>query len=380
MRFITADYLFPLHRKPVKNGILCVSKEGEVLNIYDNNSSIKDKKIEYYKGIICPGFINAHCHLELSHLKSFVEEGVGLLSFIKKIKHRNSFSESEILSSIRDADKQMKKNGIVAVGDICNSTDTIFIKKKSTIKYYNFIETFSVYDTNVDEKLSNAKLIRNKFRSQGLKATITPHSPYSTTPSLLKKICEEIDSSDDIITFHNQESESENKLFKLKKGELYEWLKKIGSSPSIWEDRLLSPTLSVSSYFKEKIKLLLVHNTHTTKNDLIDEYYCVCPSSNLYIENSLPDFNIFNNKKLCVGTDSLASNHHLSILDEIKIIERNTNFDLNTLLKIASKNAALAFSFDNLGTFENNKKPGINLITNIHNFKLTAKSKVVRIY
>ena len=60
MRFITADYLFPLHRKPVKNGVLCMSKEGEVLNIYDNNNSINDKKIEYYKGIICPGFINAH--------------------------------------------------------------------------------------------------------------------------------------------------------------------------------------------------------------------------------------------------------------------------------------------------------------------------------
>jgi cytosine/adenosine deaminase-related metal-dependent hydrolase len=108
-----------------------------------------------------------------------------------------------------------------------------------------------------------------------------------------------------------------------------------------------------------------VHNTFTKKEDLTDNYYCTCPKANLYIENTLPNYAIFNKEKLCVGTDSLASNNSLSILEELQIIQENSDFDLNTLLKIGSKNVAEALGFKSLGTFEKGKTPGINLITNL---------------
>ena len=101
-------------------------------------------------------------------------------------------------------------------------------------------------------------------------------------------------------------------------------------------------------------------------------YYCTCPKSNLFIENTLPDYLIFNTEKLCVGTDSLASNNSLSILDELKIIQDNSNFDLNTLLKIACKNGAEAFGFKNLGTFEEGKIPGVNLLSDLDKVQIIA--------
>ena len=76
----------------------------------------------------------------------------------------------------------------------------------------------------------------------------------------------------------------------------------------------------------------------------------------------MPNYSIFNPEKLCVGTDSLASNNSLSILEELKVIQENTDFDLNTLLKIACKNGAEALGLENLGTFEKGKIPGVNLI------------------
>jgi adenine deaminase len=94
----------------------------------------------------------------------------------------------------------------------------------------------------------------------------------------------------------------------------------------------------------------------------------------LYIENDLPDYSIFDADKLCVGTDSLASNDSLSILDELLIIQNNSNFDLNTLLKIACKNGALALGFEQLGTFEKGKIPGVYLIQNLGDMKLKKQS------
>ena len=105
---------------------------------------------------------------------------------------------------------------------------------------------------------------------------------------------------------------------------------------------------------------------------MTDQYYCSCPKANLYIENQLPDYSIFDTNKLCVGTDSLASNNNLSILEELQIIQENSDFDINTLLKIASKNGAEALGFKTLGTFEKGKFPGVNLIYNFNQVTVLA--------
>ena len=122
----------------------------------------------------------------------------------------------------------------------------------------------------------------------------------------------------------------------------------------------------------ENKKVLLVHNTFAKHEDIRPNYYCTCPKANLFIEKTLPDYTIFNSEKLCVGKDSLASNTSLSILEELQIIKTNSNFDLNTLLKIASKNGAEALGFSNLGTFEKGKTPGVNLISGLEKIEVIA--------
>ena len=75
MRFLTADYLFPLHIAPIKKGVLKISEKGEVVRIFENREVAPQSKLEIFKGILCPGFVNAHCHLELSHLLGKTKKG-----------------------------------------------------------------------------------------------------------------------------------------------------------------------------------------------------------------------------------------------------------------------------------------------------------------
>ncbi len=361
MRFLTADYIYPLYTDPIEKGVIQVSSEGEVLSVLKNRKEMPKEKLEVYKGILCPGFVNAHCHLELSHLKAPVEVGKGFLNFLSVVKKRNSFNQDEILSAIDLAEQQMLKNGIVGVGDICNSGDTISQKKRGNLQYYNFIEVFGVREESANQIMNRAKELQCKFKNSGLQSTITPHAPYSVSEKLMQEIKKIFDKKNQVLTIHMQESDLENQLFENKKGPFLTWLQGINASSLIWTRRNKS-----IDFIKELkgAKLLFVHNTFAKKEDVSSNYYyCTCPKSNLHIENQLPDYDNFDVEKLCVGTDSLASNNSLSILEELQIIKQNSCFDLNTLLKIASKNGAEALGFEQLGTFEKGKNPGVNLIS-----------------
>ena len=367
MRFLTADYLFPLYIAPIKQGVLQISDNKEVIAVFENRSEVPQEKLEVFEGILCPGFVNAHCHLELSHLLGKAEKGKGFLDFIGTIQQRDSYTAIEKQIAINKAEQQMITNGIVAVGDICNTTDTLSQKQKSNLKYYNFIEVFGVKDDLVKQIISDAKYIRNQFRKVGQKATISPHSPYSVPPELMGEIKNSFSNEDELMTIHMQETKHENELFEHKRGSFYNWLKEINASLEVWNNRTKSN--SVLEELGNK-KMLLIHNTFAKKKNISDHYYCTCPKANLYIENALPDYSIFDADKLCVGTDSLASNDSLSILEELLVIKENSNFDLNTLLKIACKNGAEALGFEKLGTFEKGKIPGVNLINNLSKVKV----------
>lgn len=370
MRFLSADWIYPLHVSPIKDGVLQVSDKGEIINLFESRSEVPSDKLEIFEGLICPGFVNTHCHLELSHLLGQAEKGKGFLNFVTAVQERNEFNEEVIQNAIIKAEEQMIKNGIVAVGDICNTTDTLSQKQKGNLLYYNFIETFQINEKKIMETLTSAKVIRDKFRNSGMKATIVPHAPYSVPPKLMEEISNSFDNKDNLFTIHMQETNLENQFFEKKEGKLFEWLENINASSEIWKNR--NNSIDILKELGRK-KTLMVHNTFSKKEDITDNYYCTCPKANLYIERCVPDYSIFNTEKLCVGTDSLASNNSLSILEELLIIQKNLDSDLNTLLKIACKNGAEALGFENLGTFEKWKKPGVNLIPDFN------KTKTVKI-
>ena len=370
MRFLSADYLFPLNVDPIKEGVIQIDKDGYIQAIFLNRNIKFKNQLEIYKGVLCPGFINSHCHLELSHLRGISNKSKNFFDFLSIIKKRTDFSKEVIFKSIKDAESEMIKNGIVAVGDICNTTDTITQKKQSNIQYYNFIEGYETRTENVYKKMKEIKSIRDVFRKENLQATIVPHSFYSVTPQLMNEILNSLDTYDLVLSIHNQEIASENNLFDNNSGKLHKWLININASPDIWLSQ------NKNTLFKQNnINYILVHNTFSRKEDIKEHYYCTCPKANLFIEGKLPNYSLFNVDKLCVGTDSLASNNTLSILEELKVISNNTDYDLNTLLKISSKNGAEALRLKHFGTFEVGKKPGVNLL-NITNGILRNNTKV----
>ena len=126
------------------------------MNIFKNRKEVNQDKLEVFEGILCPGFVNAHCHLELSHLKGIAKKGKGFLEFSKIISLRDNYSATAKKQAIENAEKEMIINGIVGVGDICNKVDTLEKKQSENLTYYNFIETFGVDLSKIEPVFNQA--------------------------------------------------------------------------------------------------------------------------------------------------------------------------------------------------------------------------------
>jgi cytosine/adenosine deaminase-related metal-dependent hydrolase len=392
VRYITADYIFPITSPPIQNGTVVIEDNGTIIEV--QTSEIKNQQSEIYQGIVCPGFINAHCHLELSHLKNSITEKKGLTGFIDElVEKRSRIEERFIAKSMSKADEEMFQNGIVAVGDISNNTVSIVQKLKSKILYHTFIEVFDLNPSHSMEVFANALLLETVFDVEyALRNSIAPHAPYTVSPPLMKMIADHAKQKKSLLTLHNQESATENKLFEKKSGKLFDYFKSLNIPLDHLPLTRKSSLQSVLPSLPKENKILLVHNTYTEQEDIQfahgyskNIYWCFCPNANLFIENTLPDYKAFIEEscKCCLGTDSYASNHSLSILDEMKTITKDdSSITLETLLKWATFNGAEFFGIENqFGSLEKNKKPGLNLIENA-DFKfmrLTEKSSVKKL-
>src|SRR3954453_6763671 len=108
-----ADYLFTGTEMLDSNSVLVTNEEGFVEDVVKIEDAGED--IQYFKGILSPGFINCHCHMELSHMKGLISEKTGLVDFVFKVVTERHFDDGEILAAITKAEDEMYANGIVAV-------------------------------------------------------------------------------------------------------------------------------------------------------------------------------------------------------------------------------------------------------------------------
>ncbi|MDR3365507.1 MAG: amidohydrolase family protein, partial [Prevotellaceae bacterium] len=365
MRKIAAHYIFPISEPPIRNAVLTLGDEGEVLCLSASDEALQEREgVEFYSGALVPGFVNAHCHLELSHLKGLAPQHTGLAGFIPRLAaQRSTLTDEQALSAIALADAQLYADGTVAVGDISNSGLTFEVKAHSPVFYHTFVERFGLRCEDVARSVQSAEALTAEAARLGLAASPTPHAPYSTLPELYEALAQSRRWS-----VHNQESDDENRLFVEGKGALHGLFRAMGLTP-------IPPTGKSSIHHTlqhacEAQKLLLVHNTFTSAADYDaaaarckNISWVLCPASNMYIERALPPLPMLRAKgaAIALGTDSLASNASLNLLDELKLLAAHfPDIPLDEMLRWATLGGAAALGMEHmLGTFEKGKRPGV---------------------
>jgi cytosine/adenosine deaminase-related metal-dependent hydrolase len=367
-----ADHLFTGYQLLDHSHVLVTDEGGTVVDIVTGETG---NDIQQFRGILMPGHINCHCHLELSHMRNRIPAGQGLTHFISSVMGFPKADQAEKERSMALADKEMYENGIVATGDICNQLYSIRQKEKSNIQWYNFLELTNLDDAKAAERVVLYNNMANEFK-EALPSTsnvaLSPHAIYSVSPltfSLINK-----NTKNKTITIHNQECADEDQLFTNGSGRFLRFYESIGRKSMPLAVSGKSSIQTWLPYFNNGQTIIMVHNTYTPEEDIIfaNEYaemnglqlvYCLCPNANLYIEEKLPPIDLFirHNCNIVLGTDSYGSNRQLSITSEMAAIHKHLpDIPIATLLQWATLNGAKALHWHNdLGSFEKGKKPGV---------------------
>jgi cytosine/adenosine deaminase-related metal-dependent hydrolase len=232
---------------------------------------------------------------------------------------------------------------------------------------------------------------RIKINAKSANISLTPHAPYSVSNELWELLQPNFEGS--VVTIHNQETPAENQLFKDGTGNFVGMYHAMNIDQTHFTPTGKTSLQSVLPKMQNASNILLVHNTESNPQDILlanqqaiqnkqNIFWCLCPNANLYIENKMPDIELLRryNANITIGTDSLASNYQLSILDELKTINQSfPEIPLEELLQWATFNGAKALQIDNqFGSFEKAKKPGVIILKGIDD-SLTKNSVVKKL-
>lgn len=301
----------------LRNPVAEIDAGGGILRITTSEHPDREPFTEFHAGLLVRGgLVDAHCHLELSYLQGAIPPGGGFAAFARAMGEvRQRATEEERRQAVAAADAELERQGVVACGDIANGESAFPVKARSRIAYRTFAEVFGL-NTRTAEHLK--PLLRHPDTSP------TPHSLYSVPDELFRAVCREGDAP---LSIHFLESPAEKELFQ-RRGPLWEWYCRSGMTCDFLHYG--SPTGRLIASVPRDRSVILVHACMTEQEDIdrimnhftAPVYWCLCPRSNRYISGLRPPVDLLrrNGLNICVGTDSLASNERLSMLDELRCL------------------------------------------------------------
>ena len=327
----------------IQNGYVKI-QNGYIIETGKGRTTPNDKEVDYGEGVILPGLVNAHTHLELSALKDSIRTTNGFHAWVKELIEKRADLDPETLkegaaSGIRD----MFSSGCAVAGEISTLGITHDLFSESSLSGVWFQEILG--------NSRNTVLKCKKGTNQHV--SVAGHAPHTTSPDTLKRL-KALSLREQLpFSIHLSESEEERLFFEQGKGQWADFLTERGIDFSGWEIRGKTPVKYADNLGLLDSRTLAVHMNYADEKDLQiisgkNVFVCLCLRSNAGLHGRMPDVKGMMDKKikLCLGTDSLASVETLSVFDEMAYAAEKFPFiPPGEILEMATENGAAALGF-----------------------------------
>lgn len=336
---------------------MSLADDGTVVGVDSWQELDREAGVEFHAGILLPGLVNAHCHLELSCMRGAIAAGSGFVAFLRAMRQmRGQYGQEERRRALAAADARMWHEGVSAVGDIAGTECAFETKAGSRIRYRTFAEFSGL-------QRDSLAAVETLLCHPG--SSLTPHALYSVQEAPFRTICQEGEAP---LSIHFMESAEEDALFR-GEGALSMWYASEG-----WRCDFLhygSAVERLVASIPHDRRVILVHNCFVTQETIdrimahftVPVWWCLCPGSNRYLSDLRPPVELLraNGLNICVGTDSLASNDSLSLLHELRLL--GEEIPLVERLRWVTEGGAAALGLDaELGRIEVGRRAGLVLL------------------
>jgi cytosine/adenosine deaminase-related metal-dependent hydrolase len=308
--------------------------------------------------IVLPGLINAHCHLEYTLLRGTILPSRNFPQWIGRINAlKRSLTDDDYVSGVELGLQELRRYGVTTVLNILSAPQVMPLLSPPTIRSWFCLELIDVRPRPwLDDYAFGSWLFFEPRNSWLGGFGLSPHAPYTASADLYRLSNDYARSFQMPLTTHVSESWSEYEMFAFGRGELFDFLQKMGRRMD--DCGAISPLRYLLSSNLIDKRCIIAH-----ANDLDEADFAMlaqsewrnlsivhCPKSHRFLHH-----NRFSMEKLCdlglnicIGTDSLASNDSLNLFSEMRLAQRNyPSLSSLDLLRMVTSNSAQALQQDN---------------------------------
>jgi aminodeoxyfutalosine deaminase len=345
--------------RPIRDGVVAVER-GVITWVGPATSreAPPGERRDLGAGVLLPGLVNAHTHLELSHLHRQIDPGDGFVGWIERLVEARPRLDGALASRrMAAAVAGLAQTGTVAVGDVSNTLGSVAALAASPLQSVVFHELIG-WDPAAADAVLEAAVARTDAAggprpAANVEIRVAGHAPHSVSPRLLERMREQGGPA----ALHLAESPAESEFLRDGRGEWAEFLARRGVGAVPFAARGLSPVAYVDALGLLRPGFVAVHCVHVDERDrrlLARRRVSVvtCPRSNEALGVGRADVPalLAAGSKVAVGTDSLASADTLDLMDDVRALARQwPQLTPEVLLRMATENGARALGLSNLG-------------------------------
>jgi cytosine/adenosine deaminase-related metal-dependent hydrolase len=374
-RIIRADAILPGEERPLRDGAVVLDASDTILDAgraEDILARHAGAPIEHVRGVLLPGLVNAHAHVELSGLRGKVAGGSGFVPWVDRMMGiRASEQPEEDSAAIEEGAAELEAFGTVAIGDVTNTLSAVHALARHGIGGIVFHEIARLDPARAFTRLAEMKAEYDAAAATWPTADLAyapaPHTVYTVHPDAIRAVLASSRVRGVRTTVHLAEHPAERTFLLEGRGPFVDFARKMGFAIDGFPVPRRSPVDVAADLGLLSPDVLLVHLTDIRARELeavvaSGAPVVLCPRSNLFIEVRLPPLIEMLNAGMvpALGTDSLASNLSLDVLAEAKALgERFPSVPKGVLTDMATAAGARALGRQDLGRLAKGLRPGV---------------------
>jgi len=328
----SARWVLPVTSEPIENGVVACDN-GVIRFVGQMKDAPPGDDFELGDAALLPGLVNAHTHLELTAMRGFLE-GLAFENWIDTLRRARTavLDDDALLDSARLGVIEGVEHGVTMFADTSASGLPARAMRECGVRGVMYQEVFGPDPAVCAESLADLDARVQLLRSEAtdmVRIGVSPHAPYTVSDELYRAVAAYAASNSLPIAMHIAESASEQDLVCRGTGTFASWHSKRGIAV---RSRARSPIALLADLGALPPRTLLIHAVQADSEDIrtivrADACVAHCPTSNAKFGHGIAPLSEFLEAGIDVGlgSDSMASNNRMDILDEARLAVLSAN-------------------------------------------------------